>query len=469
MSHLVIASYRDIRGRGEPRTFGQDHGLRLSVPGSNESPGMSGVLLVCDNRDVPNWGCRATSIALDAMLDARWGVTARIGRKEVLHKESRFSSFSRNAGAMKRNPITAAFHASLVHRSDYVTGDISACAELVLKQSGRNAFFASLVERIQQADMVVVNGEGSMIFKPVERRDLRFQLLCLELGRRLAKPTFYVNAMISDYPGAPRPHATWMKCKAQLSACQGVQVRDLKSLELLETMDLATRTLALPDALFSLAGSRFIGGEHPADLPNHMLAPFPENPERLEWMFGQPYICVSGSSYFRSQAGFAETRPFFLGLAETIRRHGRKPVFVATCTGDKFLEPLAREAGALFVPVETNVFIGAAILGSADAFISGRYHPTILATLGGTPCVALESNSHKMASLQLWLDRKASELRYRDHSVLEKIEQQLDAILAQGNALRDALKTKAGDLGRLAKNLPDWIGAALPADAVTSE
>jgi len=83
--------------------------------------------------------------------------------------------------------------------------------------------------------------------------------------------------------------------------------------------------------------------------------------------------------------------------------------------------------------------------------------------------VALESNSHKMASLQLWLDRKASELRYRDHSVLEKIEQQLDAILAQGNALRDALKTKAGDLGRLAKNLPDWIGAALPADAVTSE
>ena len=40
-----------------------------------------------------------------------------------------------------------------------------------------------------------------------------------------------------------------------------------------------------------------------------------------------------------------------------------------------------------------------AVLAHARLFISGRYHPSIFASLGGTPCIFLESHAHKMSSL----------------------------------------------------------------------
>ena len=421
---------------------------------------MKNALLVCDNRDVPNWGCRATSLALHALLDRRFGVSGRVGRLEVLRKEAA-SALVRRAGAlMGGSGLAQALRNSLAVRDDYVTGDIEASARTVLRERHDNPFFESLVSRMETAGLVVVNGEGSMVFKLAERRDLRFQLLCLELARQLGKPAFYVNAMISDFPGAARNYATWEKCRDHLSRCTGVQVRDRMSFGLLEEMDVTTRISVLPDALFSTADGTLFPSFHPADMPPQMLAPYPEQPDRLGWRFDQPYVCVSGSSYFRSRRRYAEARDFMLGVVGRIRDAGLIPVFVATCTGDAFLEPLAREAGVCFVPVETNIFVGAAILGNAAAFVSGRYHPTILATLGGTPCVFMESNSHKMASLRLWLEDEAGgegELSYRDPDVIEAVEAQVLAALSGGRGRRERLRQRARTLGLLAATIPDQI------------
>jgi polysaccharide pyruvyl transferase WcaK-like protein len=56
------------------------------------------------------------------------------------------------------------------------------------------------------------------------------------------------------------------------------------------------------------------------------------------------------------------------------------------------------------IPVTINIYLAGHILGNARCFISGRYHPSILASLGGTPCVFMGSNSHKTSSLQTVLE-----------------------------------------------------------------
>ena len=44
------------------------------------------------------------------------------------------------------------------------------------------------------------------------------------------------------------------------------------------------------------------------------------------------------------------------------------------------------------------------VLAHARLFISGRYHPSIFASLGGTPCIFLGSHAHKMGSLSRVLE-----------------------------------------------------------------
>lgn len=413
----------------------------------------SKVLLICDNRDELNWGCRATSIALHGLLAEHFDVNGRLGRHDVLRKESRLSPIAR-LSARGGNPIVRAAVGALVQRSDYISGDIERSAENILANRRASPFFNTLLDRFEAADQIVVNGEGSMVFKPTERRDVRFQLTMLELARRLGKPAYYVNAMISDFPGSPRNQGTWETCRKHLSRCAGVQVRDRHSYALLEEMDLDTRIAVAPDALFSAVDSGQFPRTHPGKIPAALLAPFPEEPTRLSWSFNEPYVCVGGSSYFRSRGRTEEGREFYTELVRRIRKQGYRCIFVATCTGDRFLQPIAQETGCDFIPVETGIFAAGAILANAAAFVSGRYHPSILAAVGVTPCVFLESNSHKMASLRLWLEDEAEEISYRAHDAIGAIERQLQDIFAQGTGLRRNIRLKARTLSRMARQIP---------------
>ena len=50
--------------------------------------------------------------------------------------------------------------------------------------------------------------------------------------------------------------------------------------------------------------------------------------------------------------------------------------------------------------METPILAAAKILSNARVYVSGRYHPAIMASLGVTPCIFMGSNSHKTLSLQ---------------------------------------------------------------------
>jgi polysaccharide pyruvyl transferase WcaK-like protein len=70
-----------------------------------------------------------------------------------------------------------------------------------------------------------------------------------------------------------------------------------------------------------------------------------------------------------------------------------------TCSGDRFLYEVSDRTGIPIVPASIPVFIGGAILANAKLFVTGRYHPSILAAFGGTPSIFLDADCHKSSSL----------------------------------------------------------------------
>ena len=93
-------------------------------------------------------------------------------------------------------------------------------------------------------------------------------------------------------------------------------------------------------------------------------------------------------------------------LVKSLKKVFSKVVILQTCYGDRFLEKVAKETKSPFIPVKTNILFGLSILANAKVFISGRWHPSIMASLNGTPCIFLSGNSHKCLAVQHMLEYK---------------------------------------------------------------
>ena len=63
------------------------------------------------------------------------------------------------------------------------------------------------------------------------------------------------------------------------------------------------------------------------------------------------------------------------------------------------MKEVARQTKTKIISNKTNILFGMSVLANAQCYVSGRWHPSILASLGGTPCVMLSSNSHKSAAI----------------------------------------------------------------------
>lgn len=108
---------------------------------------------------------------------------------------------------------------------------------------------------------------------------------------------------------------------------------------------------------------------------------------------------ISGSSLI-STLDRIEVVNSFIKLVEALKKLKYPIYLIAPCTGDSFLKEVALESNVKYIPVNVSVLIGAKILANSILYISGRYHPSIMASLGGTPIICFTSNSHKMLGLQ---------------------------------------------------------------------
>jgi len=360
-----------------------------------------------------NWGGRGQSIAIYQLLQHSFEISSVIAGATVTYTGATkgyvdtwlpLKYFSILHGVRKKIKLVD-WYLKIEERfgaRDFITDDPAKSADYLFRYKSKNPALDEIYRQIINAELVVINGEGSGIFRTPFRRDFFFYLMIIELAARLNKPVFYVNGIISDCPFTGRNSKNFNSARNTLSKCRAVLVRDPESLDYLTKEMPEVRCEYIPDALFSWFPmyERF-GACVP--LNGDFIIPPPENNEYFGKLdFSKPYICIGGSSWaaeFQEQAV-----SHYLQLLQGIRELGYAVYLTQNCGGDRFLQEVARESACGLIPWNTPIMMAGAILANARLFISGRFHPTIFASLGGTPCVFLEAHSHKMASLQKTLE-----------------------------------------------------------------
>jgi len=425
-------------------------------------------LLVGDHRDSLNWGGRGQSIALHQLLRKRFEISGVIPGISVVSPEAvdgyvrtilpqtyfRFLVRARNKVKVADWYLKVE---ELFGAKDFITDEPTESAEYVLRYKSTSKGLAEIYDLVINADAVVINGEGSGIFRTPYRRDFFFYLMMIELAVRLGKAAFYVNGIISDCPFTGRNSKNFDSARMTLKKCAAVLVRDQKSLEYVAREMPEVKCHYIPDALFTwyplYEGSAL-------NLPangDFVIAP-PEQDEYFGKLdFSRPYICMGGSSW---AAEYQEKSvDSYLLLFEGLRKLGYPVYITENCGGDRFLKEVAKRSGAGLVPLNTPILTAGAILANARLFVSGRFHPTILATLGGTPCIFLEAHSHKMASLRETIGyegRKPFSALPNENEIGEILDL-AQRYLEQGNTLRDRLRQRAMILCEEASQLVDYI------------
>lgn len=375
------------------------------------------VLYLNDLRTLPNLGCRSTGPALEELLKTRHRVIRRDGRETVdwsgwdryalqplrtggilsgklysflWRQRFRFPKFFR---AFKR------LDARLGARHDFVHRDPSLSVGCFNKFCVDVPGLESLVKDIQGSDAVVVNGEGTLIFGCPMRRDALYLLFLLALAQTYKKPTYLLNAMISECPTTGASFEDVVQAGEVLRSCTIVGFRDFTSYELAKSWwpHLESQLELIPDALFSWA-SKFRAARDVVKKEVLFLVGHPATHDYDEIRTDRPYLCLSGSSAPGRSGRSAPQQYAKLGGA--LKALGLPVIFVETCFWDGFLRDAGRLAGLPVVAHSGPVIGLGGLLAGAEVYITGRYHPSIMASAGGVPCVFLGSNSHKTSSVQ---------------------------------------------------------------------
>jgi polysaccharide pyruvyl transferase WcaK-like protein len=430
-------------------------------------------LLVGDNTDGCNWGGRGQSLALAALLRQRFEISGRV-----------FGAVVMGGGPYVHTILPSLIAQTLFYRRDrarwvdglvrmqealgardYITGDPGESADTILRYASKFSVLGELRRQVDEADLIVINGEGSGVFSTPYRRDLFFYLAMAELGLRRRKPVFFVNTIFSDCPTTGRNAQSLGAAEAVLSRCADVHVRDPFSVEYVAATMPSVRCRHVPDALFTWFDRVQEPGFAPPAVGDFAI-PFPE--EDWRWFgrldFSKPYVCVGGSSLARHEPERAIPR--FRRLVERLADLGLSVYVVEACGGDRFLRQVVEDTGVGFVPGACPILVATAVLTHARLLVSGRFHPTILASLGGTPCIFLEAHSHKMRSLQESLAYADEPVfsTFPDDAEVERIVERARQVLQDaGNdggaraRIRDAARVRASEAART----PELIQQAL--------
>lgn len=364
------------------------------------------VLLINDSTTNSNWGDRAAAISLMAMIDASGGEVTHVVSEDNL----RLSSFGdlpdqpdeivRNRGReiaklfipplilrIRRRILTNpdSTHASRLIPDKWDDFDTAAAAALREKRHG----WPTLLGAIDDADVVVIHGDGAMVGNGVvPRTDLFLTYL---VKKHVRKPVTIVNHS-ADFD---HPDLRWM-AQEVYPLFDDVVFRDPLSADRCKTM-CAGRFAA--DTAFWFK---------PAPLDSwapiaRRLTYFDIWPDTAPFDPSRPYLCIGGSSIQCTAWRPAEITEDYVALVKHLQGvYGGQ--IVVTVSGLQELEvfrPLAARLGLPLIAPTIPVQQAVDILGHADAYIGGRWHTAIFALRGGTPVVALSAKQAKMSSLML--------------------------------------------------------------------
>jgi hypothetical protein len=419
------------------------------------------MLLACDTTDRLNWGARGASIALQQLLIRYFGeldtlpgvIATKTVCIESLFPASIASPLLARRGRGRFLEAYYRFEAAFGMKADYLELDPAESVKNILKHR-RQEGIRDLYDAVASAGEIVVDGDGDLIFRSLPGRIPLFNLALIELASQLGIPVHYVNSIFADCPSTGHNAKFHHYAVSALSKCRTVTLRDPASIRLAQSSAPQLKTVFVPDSLFLWYQALENSEESVPDSANYIIPYSHERPGYYDRIrFDSPYICISGSS---GAAWKENAVTAYAALARFIGDRCRMSVvLVPTCEGDRFMYEVAARTSLPLLPPQIPIFMGAAILAKARLYITGRYHPAIMASFGGTPCIFLGSDSHKTASLQEVLEYE----EVREFSALpteaerNQIWQLGEEKIALGNDLRNRIRDVAHRRSREAEGL----------------
>ncbi|WP_082520085.1 polysaccharide pyruvyl transferase family protein [Rhodanobacter sp. Root480] len=379
-------------------------------------------LYINNLRELPNFGCRTTGNALEELLkinniieeyDATesasdpgaWASYAKIPLKDggIIPRSiyDKLFSIRRDIPRIFRATqwIDKIFGAS----HDYITNDPNKSIIKYRQFSKSMPELSNLENKILQSEGIIINGEGTLILGHPTQRDALYLLFVIALAKELKRPVYLLNAMISSCPYSGENLALLRLAKSLLKYCKLIAVRESKSHEYVAALSGESNLRLIPDALFTW-GPRIRYCVETVRREPKLCISHPDNLPKTDLVFDRPYVCISGSS---SAWRYKEKiHDQFVKLINHLKEGGQSVICVETCDGDNFLEKAAKECNVFFLPKRTPIMAAMGVLAGAQIYITGRYHPAIMASANGVPCIFLTSNSHKTTSIQLLLGYK---------------------------------------------------------------
>lgn len=421
------------------------------------------IVYVGDNRNRGNFGCRATSTALSQIISKEHEIVGRIYGDYTnvdtgelffyqyypawLYKKiSKFKYWNylkKGLYLFNRMLKRGKYYFS---NFDFIDYDFEKSIKNLIKCIPANPHLKDFDLRQYDFDALVVNGEGSFIFATPPWRECLVEAMLMYWAEKMGKKVYYLNGMLSDDPYSERNRKTIELVQPIFNKAEVVSVRERYSFDYAKENFKDINLQQYPDALFSWYD--LINDDFKVPNGKYIMGMSGANDESFkDFDFNKPYICVSASSSVgTASSSEGQAIEIYSKLVNEIKSEfsGINVFLVEVCEGDKFLNDVAKLTNTPIISIDTPILAAAKILANAKIYISGRYHPSILASLGGTPCVFMSSNSHKTKSIQELLDYE----EINEYNVLpdemerKKIIKEAKEKVQQGEELREKIKNR---------------------------
>jgi polysaccharide pyruvyl transferase WcaK-like protein len=302
-------------------------------------------------------------------------------------------------------------------------------------------------EALQNCDIVVINGEGSIYGK---QRKGRAMLYIAYLAKSVfQKPCILVNhtADLSD-PAMRKMAAT------VYPLLDDVVFREPLSAETCREFCRGQKADVVGDAAFAYKPIFHAAWAEVAGRNGYFSA-FPASADGFD--LSKPYICLSGSSlYLREETKQYDPVPGFVHLYRRLQEACGQVVLVAPSTTDeRIFMAVADEVRCPVIGCHCSVQQGVDILGNSALYIGGRWHEAIFALTGGTPIITLTGNTFKMQALakMIGLDAPTFDaLSLREET--PRIVKLAETYLSQGASLRDQVSKR---VAQISTTIPDNV------------
>ena len=376
------------------------------------------VLVINDSRDQINYGAEALVEGLLHILSvALPRHTLRLIPSHWLDEAGIPSAF--HSGDSLEYPGESALWPAVADQFECIAD------EWLAGHGGRGA--AAYLEKLEGADIVVLNGEGSIYRTNISA--VRELFLAWFAKTKLGIPTVFLNGTVQLTLVMPILPAMVRKTFRALDA---VAVRGPYSLRNVQEFvpDVAVRlfpdsALALPVEIDS--PSRGVEAVF-KQLGNSDFFCFDPGPMTIDYRFGRR------SSLFR--------------MITEVKKLGVEAVMVVSGPSEaSMLKQLAADTDSVYLEQQPSYRDLMAVLARAKFQISGRNHNLLLGARVGCPAIAIASISHKVHGVCEQLRFSAPYDGTDLWSNIEKITADAASLLGSGVTLREDIRSHAARLG----------------------